>query len=57
MKDRSSTQALLILVEQVKKGLLQGQKVGVVFYDFSDAFRSVNSVKTLCGGLLGSLVY
>ena len=47
MKDRSATQALLILVEQVKKGLLQGHKVGVVFYDFSDAFGSVNRNRLL----------
>ena len=40
MKERSATQALLILVEQV-------QKVGVVFYDFTDAFRTVNGNRLL----------
>ena len=47
MKERSATQALLILVEQVKKALIQGQKVGVVFYDFTDAFGSVNRNRLL----------
>jgi len=31
-----------MLVEKVKKALINGEKVGVVFFDFKDAFGSVN---------------
>ena len=42
LKNRSSTQAILTLVENVKKGLISGESVSVVFFDFTDAFGSVN---------------
>jgi len=45
LKNRSSTQAILTLVENVKKGLIFGQSAlaaGVLFFDFTDAFGSVN---------------
>jgi len=42
VKDRSATQAILSLVEVIKKGILQGQCAGVVFFDFTDAFGSIN---------------
>ena len=47
LKNRSSTQALLILVEEIKKGLIDGQKAGAVFYDFTDAFGSVSRDRLL----------
>jgi len=42
LQNRSSTQALLIVVEKIKRSLLTGELAGVVFYDFTDAFGSVN---------------
>jgi len=42
LKTRSTTQALLLLTEKVKQGLLAGDKVGVVFFDFTDAFGRVD---------------
>ena len=42
LKNRSSTQAILTLVENIKKGLISGESAGVVFFDFTDAFGSVN---------------
>ena len=36
------TQALLIVVENIKKSLLCGELAGAVFFDFVDAFGSVN---------------
>jgi len=47
MKNRSSTQALLTLVEEVKKGLINGKQAGAVFFDFTDAFGSVNRNRLL----------
>jgi len=47
VKDRSATQAILSLVEVIKKGILQGQCAGVVFFDFTDAFESVNRTRLL----------
>jgi len=47
LKKRSGTQALLLLVEKVKKGMLNGQKAGAVFFDYSDAFGSVNRTRLL----------
>jgi len=32
LKKRSATQALLLLVEKVKKGMLNGEKAGAVFF-------------------------
>ena len=39
---RSSTQAILTLVERIKSGLLKDQYSGAVFFDFTDAFGSVD---------------
>jgi len=36
------TQALLIVVEKVKQGLIAGKKAEVVFFDFTDAFGRVD---------------
>jgi len=47
LKKRSATQALLLLVEKVKKGILNGEKAGAVFFYFSDAFGSVNRTRLL----------
>jgi len=62
MRERSATQALLSLVEQAKKELLEGQKVAVVFYDFTYAFGSVNRNRLLHKlgkdfGITGKLFY
>ena len=37
----------MMLVEKVKKALINGEKVGVVFFDFKDAFGSVNRTRLL----------
>ena len=42
LKNRSTTQALLMVVEKVKQGLIAGNKAGVVFFDFTDAFGRVD---------------
>jgi len=42
LKTRSTTQALLLVTEKVKQGLLAGDKAGVVFFDFTDAFGRVD---------------
>ena len=42
LKNRSTTQALLLVVEKVKQGLISGKKAGVVFFDFVDAFGTVD---------------
>jgi len=60
LRNRSTTQALLTLVEAVKKSLIYDDKVGVVFYDFSDAFGNVdrNSLLSKIGkdfGVTGKL--
>jgi len=44
---RSTTQALLTVTEKVKKGLLNANKAGVLFFDFFDAFGSVNRSRLL----------
>jgi len=41
LKNRSVIQAILIVAEKIKKALIQGEKAGAVFYDFTDAFGSV----------------
>jgi len=38
MSGRSTIQALLTVVEKVKKALLTGKEAGALFFDFSDAF-------------------
>ena len=47
LRNRSATQASMMLVEKVKKALINGEKVGVVFFDFTDAFGSVNRTRLL----------
>ena len=42
LKNRSTTQALLMVVDKVKQGLLSGNKAEVVFFDFTDAFGRVD---------------
>jgi len=42
LKGRSATQTVLSLVEDIKKVILQGNSAGAVFFDFTDAFGSVN---------------
>ena len=42
LKGRSATQAILVLVEKIKKALLEGQMAGALFIDLSDAFGSVD---------------
>ena len=47
LRHRSTTQALMVLVENVKKRLINNEKAGVVFFDFSDAIGSVNKKRLL----------
>jgi len=42
LRNRSTTQALLIVTEKVKQGLVGGSKAGVVFFDFADVFGRVD---------------
>lgn len=42
-----TTQALIISVEKFKKGIIDGQKAGTVFFDFLDAFGSINRDRLL----------
>ena len=42
LKNRSATQALLVFGESVKNAVLTGKEAGAVFFDFTDAFGSVN---------------
>ena len=42
LKNRSTTQALLVVTEKVKQALIAGKKAGVVFFDFTDAFGRVD---------------
>ena len=42
MESRSTTQAMLTLFERVKLGLLEGRSCGAIFFDFTDAFGSVD---------------
>ena len=45
LKRRSSTQAVLLLAEVIKTNVLSENCIGVVFFDFTDAFGSVNRTK------------
>jgi len=47
LKQRSSTQAVLSLAETVKSNMLNGELTAVLFFDFSDAFGSVNRLKLI----------
>ena len=47
MKGKSTTQALLLLTERLKKAIFEKKVAGAVFFDFTDAFGSVNRMKLL----------
>lgn len=47
LRNRSSTQAVLSLVEIAKDTLVNKQLLGVLFFDFTDAFGTVNRKKLL----------
>ena len=47
LEGRSSTQAALLLTEQVKRARQEKKKVGAVFFDFSDAFGNVDRIQLL----------
>ena len=47
MEGRSATQAVLTLLENVKRAKKLKKKVGVVFFDFTDAFGNVDRVRLL----------
>ena len=47
LKSRSSTHAVLTVSEIIKKGLVNGQLAGAVFFDLCDAFGSVNRNRLL----------
>ena len=47
LEGRYGTQAVLTLVETVKRAKKQGKKVGVVFFDFTDAFGNVDRLRLL----------
>jgi len=42
MRNRSATDAIITVVEKVKRAVLHGEKAAAVFFDFTDAFGSVN---------------
>ena len=47
LKNRSATQAVLVVIENIKKALIQGEQAAAVFFDFTDAFGSVNRHRLL----------
>ena len=47
LSNRSSTQAVLSLIEPVKASMLEGKVTGILFFDFADAFGIVNRTKLL----------
>ena len=47
LQNRSSTQAIMIAAERIKRSLMEGGEAGAVFFDFSDAFGSVDRSKLL----------
>jgi len=47
LKGRSTMQAVLSLVENIKKGILQDQCTGAVFFDLTDEFGSVDRRRLL----------
>ena len=42
LRNRSTTEAILVLTELIKKPMIDGYKTGAVFFDFADAFGSVD---------------
>jgi len=47
LRNRSCTQAAMLVVEKIKQSLIRGSKAGAIFFDFSDAFDSVNRNRLL----------
>jgi len=47
LKNRSATQAVLVVTENIKKALIEGHMAAAVFFDFTDAFGSVNRNRLL----------
>ena len=47
LNNRSATQAALVMIERAQRALNNGEKVAGVFFDFTDAFGSVNRVRLL----------
>ena len=45
MDARSTTQALLTVIETIQLGISEGKECGAIFFDLTDAFGSVNRVK------------
>ena len=61
LRNRSSTQAVLSLAENVKRNIQNRKLTGVVFFDFADAFGRVDRTKLLLKlcqdfGISGSLL-
>lgn len=42
LESRSATQAMFSLLERIKLGVLEGRSCGAIFFDFTDAFGSVD---------------
>jgi len=42
LQNRSATHALLLLIEMVKSEVISGNKAGVIYFDFRDAFGTVD---------------
>jgi len=42
LRNRSATDAIITVVEKIKRAVINGDKAGAVFYNFTDAFGSVN---------------
>ena len=47
LEGRYMTQAAILLIEQIKRARVEKKKVAAVFFDFSDAFGTVNRTKLL----------
>jgi len=47
LRNRSCTQAAMLVVEKIQQSLIRGNKAGAIFFDFSDAFGSVNRNRLL----------
>ena len=47
LEKRSATQASVSVIDKVQKGVNVGKVCGVVFYDFTDAFGTVNRLRLI----------
>ncbi len=47
LNNRSGSQAAVVLTEKISSALNENKKCGAVFFDFTDAFGSVDRVKLL----------